>query len=81
MPMYEYRCLDCGSEFEELVRSEDELIECEDCDSENVERKMSTFAAHTTTRTLGSMPPGALAGGGGGGSKCSGCSGGNCATC
>jgi putative FmdB family regulatory protein len=79
MPMYEYRCLDCGSEFEELVRSEDEQIECEDCDSENVQRKMSTFAAHTTTRTLGSMPPSAM--GGGGGSKCSGCSGGNCATC
>jgi putative FmdB family regulatory protein len=78
MPIYEYRCLDCGTEFEELVRSEDEPIECEDCDSENVQRKMSTFAAHTGARTVGSLPP---AGMGGGGSKCSGCSGGNCASC
>jgi len=78
--MYEYRCLDCGVEFEELVRSEDELIECEDCDSENVKRKMSTFAAHTTSHTLGSLPPQAMAARGGG-SKCSGCSGGDCASC
>ena len=80
MPMFEYRCLDCGEEFEELVRSVDEQVECEACDSENIQRKMSTFAAHTTTRTLGSLPPGAMAAGGGG-SKCSGCSGGDCASC
>jgi putative FmdB family regulatory protein len=77
MPLYEYHCLDCGAEFEELVRSEDEKIECEDCDSENVKRKMSTFAMKTGGRTVADMAPPS----GGGRSKCSGCSGGNCATC
>lgn len=76
MPMYEYTCLDCGEEFEELVRSSDEQVECEACESEKVKRKMSTFAAHTGGHTLGSMPPPS-----GGASKCSGCSGGNCASC
>ncbi len=80
MPMYEFTCLDCGEEFEELLRSQDEQVECEACDSENVKRKMSTFAAHTGGRSLGAMPP-PSAMGGGGGSKCSGCSGGNCASC
>jgi len=79
MPMYEYRCLDCDEEFEELVRSDDEAVECEACDSDNVKRMMSTFAAHTGGRTLSAMGP--PSGGGGGGSKCSGCSGGNCASC
>ncbi len=78
MPMYEYRCLDCGAEFEELVRSDDEQVECEDCDSDKVQRKMSTFAMKTSGRTLADLPPPSR---GGGGSKCSGCSGGNCATC
>ena len=31
MPMYEYRCLDCEEEFEELVRSVDEEVECPEC--------------------------------------------------
>jgi putative FmdB family regulatory protein len=79
MPMYEYRCLDCGEEFEELVRSDDEQVECEACDSENVKRKMSTFATKVSGRSLADLPPSAM--GGGGGSKCSGCSGGNCASC
>lgn len=78
MPIYEYRCQDCDHEFEELVRSDDEQVECEACDSENVKRKMSTFTAHTGSRTLGSLPPSV---GGGGGGKCAGCAGGNCASC
>lgn len=44
MPLYEYRCLDCGHEFEELVpfSRADEVV-CEHCGSDNTQRLMSTF--------------------------------------
>lgn len=44
MPMYEYACENCGKAFEELVRGS-EKIKCPGCGSENVARKLSTFAA------------------------------------
>ncbi len=45
MPIYEYICLDCGSEFEELVLSSEENPDCPVCKSSNVEKKVSSFAA------------------------------------
>lgn len=44
MPLYEYRCEDCGHEFEELVSfSRADLVQCENCGSKNTRRLMSTF--------------------------------------
>jgi len=46
--MYEFKCADCGSEFEELAtlaEVEAGEIPCPDCDSKRVERQMSTFAS------------------------------------
>lgn len=43
MPMYEYACDICGKAFEELVRGS-EKIQCPECGSERVTRKLSTFA-------------------------------------
>ena len=45
MPLYEYTCIDCGTEFEELVSGADAKIVCAECKSENVTRKFSTFAS------------------------------------
>ena len=47
MPMYEYRCRDCGKKFEMLRRMQDADagILCPDCESEEVERLLSAFAA------------------------------------
>ena len=45
MPIYEYRCNDCGADFERLVRTEGQEVACE-CGSEEVERQWSVFAAH-----------------------------------
>ena len=47
MPLYEYRCGDCGNTFEILRRMKDadDQMECPKCGSSKVERQFSTFAA------------------------------------
>lgn len=50
MPMYEYRCKDCGREFSMLIIGSREAagIECKECGSARISRLMSTFAYHQT---------------------------------
>jgi len=45
MPMFEYKCPDCGHKFEELVSGGTEQVPCPNCGSEKPERLISTFAA------------------------------------
>lgn len=47
MPLYEYQCRKCGHIFEKLRRiaEADSKLECPKCNSEEVERQFSTFAA------------------------------------
>ena len=45
MPIYEYACLDCGREFEELVRGDARPL-CPACGKDRLERRMSVSAAH-----------------------------------
>ncbi len=47
MPIYEFECEDCGQPFEELVFSSSAIREvvCPTCQSSQVEKKISTFAA------------------------------------
>lgn len=47
MPIYEFICEQCGCEFEELVRSSSNTtgLLCPECHSEQVTKKISTFAA------------------------------------
>jgi len=45
MPLYEYRCQECGHEFEELVPfSAADDVACEKCGSKRTERLVSGFA-------------------------------------
>lgn len=44
MPMYEYECKNCGSNFEQLVFNHDEKVVCRSCESTNVEQRLSLFA-------------------------------------
>ena len=43
MPIYEYRCGDCGRRFEEFVLG-DPTIACPDCESITVQKLLSVFA-------------------------------------
>lgn len=59
MPMFEFRCKDCGHEFEELVASASSYrIACPNCGSQTVEKKVSAFASgSTSTKSGGSCAP------------------------
>jgi len=47
MPLYEYRCQNCGKSFEMLrkMQDADRELECPDCRSDELERLLSTFSA------------------------------------
>ncbi len=47
MPLFEFVCADCGQPFEELVLSAGKVAEivCPACQSQNVTKKISTFAS------------------------------------
>jgi putative FmdB family regulatory protein len=48
MPIYEYKCQDCGNKFEKLVRKTPEVtsLECPSCGQTHLRQEFSTFAAH-----------------------------------
>ena len=47
MPIYEYRCEDCGTKFEKLVRRSDVAeLTCPSCGEKHLRQELSTFAAH-----------------------------------
>jgi putative FmdB family regulatory protein len=50
MPIYEYRCENCGTEFSLLILSpkESTRVECTGCGSAKISRLMSRFAYHQT---------------------------------
>ena len=49
MPLYEYRCLSCGGQFELLVLTGSPAIACPSCSAATVERIFSTFAVSSAS--------------------------------
>ncbi len=47
MRLHDFECKDCGHVFEELIMSEDEVVECPQCSSTNTQRRLSGFHAKT----------------------------------
>ena len=43
MPIYEYKCQNCGDEFECIVFRTDEPVECPKCGNAAPKKKMSSF--------------------------------------
>lgn len=68
MPLYEYHCQSCERDFEKrrAIKEADAQIQCPECESEEVTRKMSLFIAFTKDNE------GAQSLGGGGGCGCGG---------
>lgn len=68
MPIFEYRCNDCGEDFEKLVFGNNP-VRCPKCNSQSVKKKFSTFGMRGVENK------------GGGSSGCSSCSSNSCSTC
>jgi putative FmdB family regulatory protein len=51
MPIYEYKCSNCGEDFEKLVFGNQE-VRCPKCDSEDIKKKFSVFSATGTEKPL-----------------------------
>lgn len=64
MPIFEYRCRECGERFEELVLgpAPEEPVECQHCHSRETEKLMSACA----TTGLGAAAEATACRGGGG---------------
>ena len=80
MPMYEYGCLACNTNFDRLRRmdQDDDGVTCPHCGGARVQRRLSVFAAHSrgTSAVVAESAPRATGGGGCG----AGCCGGGCAS-
>jgi putative FmdB family regulatory protein len=72
MPIYEYKCLDCGFKFEHLYRSASERVACPKCKHPDLQKLVSAFAFNAKDKNgnITASPSG-----------CSGCTSQNCATC
>ena len=44
MPIFEYRCRECGGKFEMIVSSSKSAVTCRSCGSKKVEQLLSVFA-------------------------------------
>ncbi|UQZ88653.1 hypothetical protein C4J81_05315 [Deltaproteobacteria bacterium Smac51] len=74
MPIYEYKCPDCGREFEELVVGSQPKVVCPKCGGEKCDKLMSA-ASFRSKVADGSTVSGSSGGG------CAGCSASSCAGC
>lgn len=87
MPIFEYKCKDCGNEFEELVFDREECPPCPKCDSAKTGKLMSAVRAKVGGGAAAPMDGGESGGEADSGasfsssSPCSGCSGGDCSSC
>ena len=69
MPIYEYRCANCGAEFEKLMRSGD-TPECPSCHGRKLDKKISVFATATQGASSASVPESCAGCGNPGGPGC-----------
>ncbi|MDZ7268047.1 MAG: zinc ribbon domain-containing protein [candidate division KSB1 bacterium] len=54
MPIYEYRCQNCETRFEQLIRDGEALIlRCPHCGAQEVNRLLSVFATGASTGAAG----------------------------
>lgn len=61
MPIYEYRCDDCGTKFEKLVRraAETATLTCPSCGESHLKQELSVFSARANgSPRVGETTPG-----------------------
>lgn len=79
MPIYEYRCKKCGTDFEEIMGTNDPAPACSFCRSEKTEKLLSKACFRSGPSSGGGAYDSGSAHSPSGG--CAGCSGGSCAGC
>ena len=58
MPIFEYRCEECGSTFEKLVRRSDAAaVACPSCGQTHLKQQFSTFAAPANSSPASNAGP------------------------
>jgi len=57
MPIFEYRCRECGENFEAIVKSSEVRVACKSCGGRKVEKKLSVFAVSTSSAPTASATP------------------------
>lgn len=62
MPIYEYKCDDCGTKFEKLMRASSDAPECPSCGQRHLTQELSTFAAHANGGSKSADMPGCPSG-------------------
>jgi putative FmdB family regulatory protein len=58
MPLYDFRCRDCGKESEILITLSDDIPECEGCGSKNLVKMMSVTSSFSGNASAGFPGPG-----------------------
>lgn len=77
MPIYEYKCNDCGNNFETLVMGGTKP-ECPSCDSKDLARLMSACGFISKSTGPGGAPTQVKSAGG---SACGSCASSSCSSC
>ena len=70
MPIYEYRCRGCSTDFEKYVAGTSIAVACPSCASADITRKLSVFGLKSDGGFATSMPAGGGGCCGGGGCGC-----------
>jgi len=61
MPIFEYRCRECGTTFEKIVPNGRTKITCNKCSSARVDKLLSVFAVSGSSREAAFSEPGPCA--------------------
>jgi putative FmdB family regulatory protein len=66
MPLYEYRCKNCGKSFEKMMRwsEADRSPVCPNCQSQDTQKQISTFASLGSSSGSGTSASSCGSGGG-----------------
>lgn len=63
MPIYDFSCMNCGADFDKLVRNAAAVssVVCPDCQSDAVKKRLSLVASRSSTPSAGSAAASAAA--------------------
>ena len=58
MPLFEFKCRDCGTTFEKIVPTSTSKVACKKCESSKVDKLLSVFAVGASSRSVAAYEPG-----------------------